>query len=315
MQRFLIVLFLALCSLNLNSAVADAKTTLDFESESLLMSTTTSPTIYPIFDSQDHKLPRNFRVTVHESIQRPFINLEGLNQLNMSGSSQFSEKTFQSMVGSLSVPSNQLHVIDLREESHGFLNGVAVSWTDGNNGANRNKTKIEITSDENDRLNHCLQQKELNIIDHSGKSNQLAIYTIKTEQQLVENFGVNYIRLPVTDHKHPSNETVDEFLSIINHLPSDHWMHVHCKGGRGRTTTFISMYDIAKNAHQVSLEDILNRQWLIGGVDLTQTQKKNHERSQDAIERLEFLQAFYRYCQEVTDFQTSWSEWISQSFP
>lgn len=272
-----------------------------------------SSAIYPIFDSQDHKLPRNFRLAGHEAIQRSFVNLEGLNQLRISGSSQFSEKTFHSMIESLAVTPNQLLVIDLREESHGFINGVAISWTDGNNFANRNKTKIEIQSDENARLNDSLQTQEMTIVDHLGKLNRLPIYHVSTEKELVENYGVTYVRLPVTDHKHPSNEIIDEFIHIINHLSSDDWIHVHCKGGRGRTTTFLSLYDMIKNAHQVSFHDILSRQYLIGGIDLTQIEKKNEERSQDARERLEFLQTFYRYCQEVPDFQISWSEWVGRA--
>lgn len=293
MKRIFILLFLALCSSN----------------QAHLSAITSS--IYPIFDSQDHKLPRNFRMAIHESIQRPSINLLGLNYLRISGSAQFSEKTFHAMVNSILVDPNQLIVIDLREESHGFLNEVAVSWTDGNNFANRNKTKTEIISDENARLKECLQEQEMKIIDHLGKSNTMIIHNIKTEQELVENAGVTYIRLPVTDHKHPSNEIIDEFVSMINHLPSDYWIHVHCKGGRGRTTTLLCMYDIIKNAHQVSLEDILDRQCLIGGIDLTQIQKKNSERSQDAKERLEFIREFYRYCQDIPDFHMTWSEWVS----
>lgn len=273
------------------------------------LSATTTVEVYPIFDSQEHKLPYNFRSVIQRSCVN--VNFKGLDQLKISGSAQFSENTFYAMLQTLAVPPNQLTIIDLREESHGFINGMAVSWTDGNNFANKNKTKMEIIADEIGRLNESLQEQDIHVIDHLGKPNKITIDRTQTEQELVESFGLTYIRLPITDHKHPSDEIIDEFIAIIHKLSSDDWIHVHCRAGKGRTTTLISMYDMMKNAHQVSLEDILGRQWLIGGVDLTHIQKKNSERSQNAIEKLDFLKAFYRYCQEVADFQMSWSEWIA----
>lgn len=43
-------------------------------------------------------------------------------------------------------------IVDLRQESHGFINGVAISWVDNHNKANKGLTKEAVLSDENTRL-------------------------------------------------------------------------------------------------------------------------------------------------------------------
>lgn len=269
-------------------------------------------TVYPICDSQEFKLPRNLRTALHARLNhQPNLTIEGLDCLRISGSGQFSEETFMATIDSLSISLKKLIVLDLRQESHGFINGIPISWTDGNNYANIHKTKSEIEFDECQRLRLAMQAQHI-VVDPLKIPNKLVAYIAKTERELVEDYGATYIRLPVTDHKRPTDDIIDQFIALINNLPSDAWIHMHCKGGRGRTTTFLTLYDIAKNARYVNLTDILARQHLIGGVDLTEINKKNEERSQFAKERLEFIQQFYCYCQQVPDFQISWSEWLDR---
>ena len=50
------------------------------------------------------------------------------------------------------------------------------------------------------------------------------------------------------------------FVQLVNSELKDNWLHFHCKQGIGRTTTFMIMYDIMKNAKEVSLDDIVKRQ-------------------------------------------------------
>jgi len=264
--------------------------------------------LYSVYDSQEFQLPRNFRTTL--DVERLEINIKGLHHLRVSGSEQFSKENFRTMIHSLSLPLDQLIILDLREESHGFVNGIPISWTDGENFANVNKIKDEIESDEIQRLNLAVEAQQITI-DRLEKSHSLVVYTAQTEQDLVIDFGARYIRLPVTDHKRPTDETVDHFIQLIKEISPDDWIHVHCKGGRGRTTTFFTLFDIAANSLHVSLEDILVRQFFIGGVDLTQIEKVNSQRTQCAKERLEFIQQFYLYCQQVPNFQISWSDWLA----
>ena len=75
------------------------------------------------------QLPANFRTaqsdykTVESSV---YPSREGLNELRMSGSSFFSKNEFLEMLKH--VPKTDLVVIDLRAESHGYINDNGVSW-------------------------------------------------------------------------------------------------------------------------------------------------------------------------------------------
>jgi hypothetical protein len=135
---------------------------------------------------------------------------------------------------------------------------------------------------------------------------------VKTERAVVEGFGCQYIRLPVTDLNRPSNDMVDQFIDYVITLPEDNWVHFHCKAGKGRTTTFMTLLDIMRNGQYVEFQDILARQKLIGGSDLSSIEKPDLEKSRAANERFEFVKDFYLYRLQVPDFSISWSDWVVQ---
>ena len=270
-----------------------------------------TPSIYPIFDAPGAHLPRNFRKSDDKQILS-FIDANGLKFLRASGSGQFSEKTFVEMLQVLSVAPEKVVVMDLRQESHGFINGKPVSWTDGNyNYGNLHKSKREVESDEYQRLKLAEQSKKI-IIDPSGDSTKLTVRSVKTERDFVESNGCQYIRMPVTDLNRPSNEVVDQFIAYVKNLPEDQWIHFHCKAGKGRTTTFMTLLDIMRNGQNVAFNEIMARQKFIGGSDLTSIEKPDMEKSRAAKERLEFVKKFYHYCRQVPNYRVSWSEWIDQ---
>jgi hypothetical protein len=57
-----------------------------------------------------------------------------------------------------------------------------------------------------------------------------------------------YHRIPVTDHCAPNPEAAKLFVTLCRQVyeqPEDQsWIHFHCHGGDGRTTTFLAMYDM-----------------------------------------------------------------------
>lgn len=71
-----------------------------------------------------HFRKTSYRLDVHDYEK---VNLDGLNTLNISGSHQFSENGLvlikESIGGNLPV-----FIVDIKQESHGFINGTAVSW-------------------------------------------------------------------------------------------------------------------------------------------------------------------------------------------
>lgn len=255
--------------------------------------------IYPVYDTHENKLPVHFRS----------------GELRASGSGQFSEQNFSPMMESLAVPREKIIVIDLRQESHGFINGKPVSWTDGKyNYGNLFKSKREVEADEFQRLVSASRAKRL-IIDRKGKSANVIVKSIKTEKEVVENQGCCYLRLPVTDRNRPSNEVVDQFIEFIRKVPEDHWMHFHCKMGKGRTTTFLTLFDIIKNGKEADFQTIIARQKKIGGVDLSTFQRPDFEKARASRARFDFIQSFYHYRREVPDFSIKWSEWTERKSP
>ena len=99
------------------------------------------------------ELPRNFRMTeepyhVEEMIQNleipsnPSPSTLGLPELRASASGQFSERSLARILEI--VPADKIFLIDLREEYHGFINGIAVSWFAEKNWSNMDKSLEEI---------------------------------------------------------------------------------------------------------------------------------------------------------------------------
>lgn len=265
--------------------------------------------LYPILDGIYNELPKKFR-TMQDPIPDTNVNLEGFRDLRASGSGQYYEQGIKLILERIPTAKN-IFFIDLREESHIFINGNPVSWVDGPiNRANVGKTLQQIENDERQRI---LDTSEKGVIEVLNKNkDHVATYridSIQTERELIHLLGYQYYRLPVTNHVRPSDAIVDQFVNIILTLPEDAWLHFHCRAGSGRTTTFLVMYDMILNAKKVSFDDIIKRQNLIGGKNLMKTDPLSYKHLSD-LERMEFIKKFYEYCKEVPDFAISWSHFI-----
>ena len=58
--------------------------------------------------------------------------------------------------------------------------------------------------------------------------------------------GLEYMRLATLDFYRPSDRVVNKFVELIKNNPNS-WLHLHCHVGKGRTTTFMAMYDMFYN--------------------------------------------------------------------
>lgn len=256
------------------------------------------------------KLPRRFHVVAPQILP----DEEGLNDVQASGSSQFSKEGLVEILETIPASMDQIVIFDLREESHGFINGIAISWWRENNWVNVGMTKEEIEIDESKRLQEAIAEGLVILHQEDGSNpSQLLVQEACTECELAQSLGLQYVRLPSTDHIRPCDETVDQFVSFVNQLPRSTWIHFHCKGGKGRTSTFLTMYDMLLNAQKVPLNSILMRQHILGGINLTSpTVSEGHWKYPYSLERVEFLQQFYDYCVNNPTFEISWSQWKSQ---
>ena len=230
-----------------------------------------------------------------------------VDSLYVSGSAQFTEATLRDLKQKLA--GHRVTVVDLRQESHGFLNDIPVEWLGPNNHANLGKSTEQVTDQERQAL-HDLRGQVLSLRPKGpGMQRQVVkVERAQTEAELVASQGFSYLRLATPDHCRPDDATVDRFVSFVRTLPDDAWLHFHCAGGWGRTTTFMAMYDLLKNRRSLTCDEILRWQYLLGGEDLTIIPPASSFNHQPAVERLAFLRRFYQYCQHNHDgFRTSWS--------
>lgn len=250
-------------------------------------------------------------------------NLAGISELRVSASSEPSEEGWQRVLNYIATrngrPANKVIVVDLRRENHGYLNGRAITLCDKHNWLNLDKTPRDIEESERSWLQDLAAQTQIdNLLSvqqfrnenfNSGKS--VIVQSVMSEHAMTNRYHMGYERLFINDHRAPPAEEVDRFINLVDRLPADRWLHLHCRGGKGRTTTFLAVYDMLKNADKATFDDILERQAAIPPYyDLKTVQREDPELTPYYQKRVEFLNEFYRYAQHrLAGYTGSWSEW------
>jgi hypothetical protein len=210
---------------------------------------------YLIFDIPTGQ-PENYRTT--SELQPNPYPASGSHQLNAAQMTQM-----LSAVVTRYKP-RDLFLVDLREETHGFIDGNAVSWYADNDFGNVGVAPSLIERDEQVRL-EALEHETTQIFtirndpaDNRGQQRVMPVVyqTITrvvapaTERSLFDevqigNCTVHYLRIPVTDHCAPSAVALRKFRDLAASCDrATSWVHFHCHGGDGRTTTFLALYDM-----------------------------------------------------------------------
>lgn len=249
-------------------------------------------------------------------------NTLGIKDIYASGSEEPSEKGWRSIAEYISIKKargSSVVVLDLRQESHGYINGRAITLVTNYNWINLGKSNYQSHVDETNWLASLGSKKIVNGIltlaqyrekDYiRGKS--MAVGSIKNEEYYVSRWGFEYQRLYISDHRAPLDAEVDAFLHLVKSKPENTWYHVHCRGGKGRTSTVLAMLDMLKNADKVSFDEIIARQASISPYyNLLEIYRNDIELTPYYIHRIEFLRQFYNYSQQVlVGYKGTWSEW------
>lgn len=279
---------------------------------------TTSHKIHPVKDNAKAK-KYNLEIGYIPSIK-------GLENLHASGSAQPSAKGWAHIAKKLHKKTKGIiYDVDLRQESHGFFDNRAVSWYGERNWANIGKSKDEIIDAEKSRLQKS-QGSNLKVYALSSTKEPIdgQSYYVKkaqTEEDIVTAFGLQYFRISATDHVWPEPEAIDRFIAFYKKLPKNAWIHFHCKAGKGRTTSFMAMYDMMQNP-DVSLKDILYRQYLIGGEYVAYVPVSEKNAQNDTSWRYVFYKNkakmvafFYKYVQSNyrNNYKIQWSQWLLEN--
>jgi inositol hexakisphosphate len=180
--------------------------------------------------------------------------------LRASGSHQLDATVFAAVVGRIAAEApaqRRLLIVDLRQESHAFLDGRAVSWCADKDWSNVGRPIAWILGDEESQLVKLAAAPDQLVYavhkDTDGRiqvlgSSPLHVTRAETEAMMVarlpSRLSISYFRLPVTDHRAPEDDAVRTFLEKLGNVDATAWVHFHCHGGDGRTTTFLTMYDM-----------------------------------------------------------------------
>jgi hypothetical protein len=250
------------------------------------------------------------------------VCLDGMDKLNSSGSRQFDAPQMVTAFGKDDA-GGKVTIVDLRQESHGFINGRAVSWYAEKDWANVGLSPDAVVQGERELLDKIRDQGSVAIgqikTDADGKpavvtSVPVDIQTVTTEGGLAAGLGLGYQRFPVTDHAKPLDDVVELFVAFTRNFPVTSHVHFHCHGGDGRTTTFLVLYDIVRSRSipAAALADILNRQELISGYDLTKLPAETSWKYQCAVDRIALIRNFFDYVHSTAYEQgESWSWWLA----
>lgn len=242
----------------------------------------------------------------------------GLERLNLSASAQFSRQNLENMIKILGP---NFYIVDLRQESHGFAGGSAVSLYAPQNAINRGFSLKEMREREQAFLQKLSVEKPTYLCQILDKDNgqiceeekvEGIFSPVSSEESLAKEMGLRYVRFETPDHARPADDVVDRFVDFVKTLPPKSAIHVHCRAGKGRTTQFSALYDMLHNADQVSFDDIITRQYLIGGSPLMEiSQKREASWKKDMSEkRLAFLREFYEYAKSPQGYgHITWSQW------
>ena len=246
-----------------------------------------------------------------EAWKGELANVRYLTEEGMSGSAQFSEAQFHDLAVQLKEAADNVWIVDCRLESHGLINGIAVSWCDADNGANRGKTAEEIEAEEAalSRLIGTSITAYTTEDDQPKDRIMLSVETWETERALVEGEGFRYLRLACPDHCWPPAEVIDAFIGFAGSLDDDSWLHFHCQAGSGRTGAFMTIYEMMQKPG-VPVEEILQHQAETGSGNLVDRAKP--EKSPAQKERCVLARAVYLYIQENREsgYAVKWSDWL-----
>jgi len=250
-------------------------------------------------------------------------NVTGLKNLWISGSAAPSEQGWKTIADNIRKATQgkvkKIIDLDLREETHGYLNHNAITLTSQYDWINLGKKKSAILAGEQDWLSSLRSQPIIyNILTSkdfkSGKFSQginIPVESVISEEKAASDAGLQYARLTVTDHMAPRDVDVDQFVQLTRNISSDTWLHLHCRGGDGRTTTFMAMYDMLRNADKVSFDEILKRQAAVPpNYDLFEVDRGDPDLTIYYKQRLQFLRDFYQFAKaSLQGYRGNWSDW------
>ncbi len=277
----------------------------------------------------DETMPKNYRTCLDDFKERDVIpgydpdympSIKGLKELKASASANFSSSGFDGLLSALrKLHQGPITIVDLRSETHGFFNGMQLSHYGLQNWANIGLSLEETMEKEHGEIHDAMGKVIIGATIDSDNNYvpidpiDINVSTAQTEGEACALRGVGYIRFNSLDHAFPSDRNIERFISFIQSLPDNIWLHFHCKAGKGRTSTYLTIFDMLRNP-DLSLRDAAYRQYKLGGEFVLDDGSKPNEKEWKIPlkqERVEMLQLLEQYIKEnrKNNYAVKWSEW------
>lgn len=231
------------------------------------------------------------------------VNYRKSDALRMSASATFIPNAVKELAKPAKKSKAQFYVFDLRQESHGYINDKPVTWASEHEWSN-----VDMNHDE------AIQRERRLLMDTSmgSKIAGKVVQSTETEESVVRSRGFEYVRLTVTEHLRPSDNEVDRFLVAVHAMPEKSWVHFHDRDGKGRSTMFMVMYDMLRNAKSEAIETIIKRNSdLSGGEDVLGLPAQDAWNYVYQKERADFIREFYNFAKANPNGDGQlWTEWV-----
>ena len=263
-------------------------------------------------------IPAKFRLMTDPYVRSENISPSraGLDTMNASGSGIIQEATFRRAIKRIPEDSKKhFYVIDLRENLECFWNGVPIRWYGYWRNPQTGKIEEKQFKEQHYKNNFVRIKWSIRRFKDNVSLELLNQQQLETEQQLVEKLGLHYVAFNGIRHSVHQNQQIDKFVEFVKSTPIDTWKHFHCGAGRGRTTIFLVLYDIVKNADKLPLKDIVERQYMLGGENVFNDKPWiNGTWTPKALKARKMLvQKFYDYVKDPNGYKRQpWSNWIKQ---
>lgn len=136
---------------------------------------------------------------------------------------------------------------------------------------------------------------------------------LRTEQEITKELGIEYLMpLKGSGEWLNNDQFIEDTIRFFESLPNNSHLYVHCAHGRGRTTSYLVLYDIFKNAKKIPLKDIADRHYCLGREDVLNTDVwVKGTWTQEALDaRKDLMVRFYDFMTDTKGYgHQSWTQW------
>lgn len=236
------------------------------------------------------------------------VNTTGLDNINLYGSGIINFPHFlEHFKNTLSTNKENFVVVNLNDEEIFYYKNRSLQWyalgyTKKNYGQKLNELRFQ----------KRLYRKVINYFYGPvplDDQNQ-----INTEEDIFKALNITYLTPLKNELAWLDNDDfMENTIRLFQSFKRDTHLYVHCLHGRGRTTTYLILYDIFRNADKVSVEDIANRHFCLGRENVMDTEvwsKKGSWTKEALMARKTLVIRFHNYMTDPRGYQyQSWTQW------